>query len=73
MLSSVQSSDQAFKPNIAIMGAFVEMRRTLNRYEQLKWKMEEMESEYDEKFRVIFKAIQLLLSEDIKPKRRIGF
>jgi hypothetical protein len=32
-----------------------------------------MEARYDEQFRVVFEAIKQLLSEEEKPKKRIGF
>lgn len=32
-----------------------------------------MESNYDEQFRVVFEAIRQLLTEDERPKRKIGF
>jgi len=39
----------------------------------LKTKIEEMESKYDEQFQVVFEAIRQLLADDEKPKRKIGF
>jgi len=35
--------------------------------------LEDMEARYDEQFRVVFEAIKQLLSEEEKPKKRIGF
>lgn len=73
MLSSVLKSERAIKVNIAIMRAFVQMRQMVTSHEDLKRKIEEMEDRYDEQFRVVFEAIRQLLSEDEKPKRKIGF
>ena len=73
MLSSVLKSERAIKVNIAIMRAFVQMRQLLTTHEDLKRKIEEIEAKYDEQFQVVFEAIRQLLSEDEKPKRKIGF
>lgn len=73
MLSSILKSERAIEVNIAIMRAFVQMRRMLATHEGLKKKIEEMESRYDEQFRVVFEAIRQLLTENEKPKRKIGF
>lgn len=73
MLSSVLKSARAIEENIAIMRAFVQMRRILATHEDLKRKIEEMEEKYDERFRVVFEAIRQLLAEDEKSKRKIGF
>ena len=73
MLSSVLKSERAIEVNIAIMRAFVEMRQLLSTHEELKKKIEEMESKYDKHFQVVFEAIRQLLAEEEKPTRRIGF
>ena len=51
MLSSVLKSERAIQVNIAIIRAFVKMRQMLATHEDLKRKIEEMESRYDEQFR----------------------
>jgi len=73
MLSSVLRSERAIDVNIAIMRAFVKMRQMLATHEDLRRKIEEMESRYDEQFQVVFEAIRQLLEADEKPKRKIGF
>ena len=73
MLSTVLKSDQAIEVNISIMRAFVEMRNMLSNHEELKQKIEDMESKYDEQFRMVFKTIRQLLTEDEKSERKIGF
>ena len=73
MLSSVLNSERAIRVNIEIIKAFVTLRKLLVRHKDLKKKIEEMESKYDEQFRVVFEAIRQLFSEDEKLKRKIGF
>jgi hypothetical protein len=59
--------------NISIMRAFVQMRQMLATRADLKRKIEEMESKYDEQFQIVFEAIRQLLVEDEQPKKKIGF
>jgi hypothetical protein len=73
MLSSVLNSKRAIQANIQIMRAFTKLRTMLLTNENLRRKIEDMESKYDEQFRIVFQAIKLLLKEDDQPKRKIGF
>jgi len=73
MLSSVLKSERAIEVNISIMRAFVQMRQMLATHADLKRKIEEMESKYDEQFQIVFEAIRQLLVEDEQPKKKIGF
>lgn len=80
MLSSVLNSERAIKVNIAIMRAFVKMREFLQSNDKLARKLKELEKETREKFTkqheqiaLIFDAIKELMTEDEKPKRKIGY
>ncbi len=73
MLSSVLNSERAVSVNIQIMRAFVELRREALTYASLKRKITALENKYDEQFKVVFSAIEEILAEEEKPKRRIGF
>lgn len=73
MPSSVLNSERAIRVNIEIIKAFVKLRKLLVRHKDLKKKIEELESRYDEQFRVVFEAIRQLLAEDEKTKRKVGF
>jgi hypothetical protein len=73
MLSSVLNSNRAIQVNIQIMRAFTKLRQMLATHEDLRRKIEEMESKYDEQFRVVFEAIRQLLATEEKPERKIGF
>ena len=76
MLSSILKSDRAIEVNIAIMRAFVKMRQMMetNREFSDKFKLiEEKLAKHDDQFRMVFNAIKQLLSEENKPKRKIGF
>jgi len=73
MLSSVLNSDRAIQVNILIIRAFTQLREMLATHEELKRKIEAMESKYDEQFGVVFEAIKQLIDTEDKPKRKIGF
>jgi ORF6N domain len=73
MLSSVLNSERAIQVNIVIMRAFVKLREMLSTHKDLKRKIESMEKKYDEQFQIVFEAIKQLLTEEDKPKKKIGF
>ena len=74
MLSSVLKSDRAIRINIAIMRAFVQLRRMIQSNERLSRRLDAMERKYDEQFRIVFRALQQLTEPPPKKKQtRIGF
>ena len=74
MLSSVLRSKRAVQVNVEIMRAFVRLRQMLEGNKALAKKLDELEQEYDEQFRIVFDAIrQLMTPPDPKQKRPIGF
>ena len=73
MLSSVLNSDRAVEVNIAIMRAFVQLRKMIASNEELARKLDELEEKYDEQFRIVFDAIRALIEHDEKPPKKIGF
>jgi phage regulator Rha-like protein len=73
MLSNVLKSQRAVQVNIQIMRAFSKLREMLSTHKDLKKKIEEMEKQYDENFRIVFEAIKQLLETDTKPRKKIGF
>src|SRR4030043_1122413 len=73
MLSSVLNSDRAIEVNIQIMRAFVKMREMLSTHKDLAKRLDELESKYDEQFKVVFDAIRELMTPPEPKRRRIGF
>jgi hypothetical protein len=73
MISSILKSKRAIEVNIAIIRAFVKLREMMATHKDLKRKIESMEKKYDEQFQIVFEAIKQLLSEEDKPKKKIGF
>src|SRR6266478_2103742 len=73
MLSSVLRSKRAIQVNVAIMRAFVRLRKMLVGHEELTRKVNELEKKYDAQFKVVFDAIRNLMKPvPIQPKQ-IGF
>jgi hypothetical protein len=80
MLSSVLRSQRAAAVNVAIMRAFVAMRRELAAHAELSHRLDELErtvrelgAASDEKFARVYAALRAILSEP-RPKRKpIGF
>lgn len=77
MLSSVLRSPEAVAMNIAIMRAFVRLRRSLAGSEELLRRLETVEKQvgaHDAQLRAVFQAIRKLIGpEPVPPRRRIGF
>ena len=73
MLSGVLKSPRAIEVNIAIMRTFVKLRQMLASNAELSRRLEELESKYDEQFRIVFEAIRELMIPPEPKKNPIGF
>jgi len=73
MLSSVLNSNRAIEVNIAIMRAFVQLRKMISSHADLERKLVALEKKYDQQFRVVFDAIRALMAPPERPKKKIGF
>lgn len=80
MLSSVLNSKRAIHVNIAIMRAFVKLRRIFSTHKELAEKLNELERKvvnHDSEINGIFEVIRKLMAPPPEPpeksKRKIGF
>ena len=73
MLSSVLRSKRAIDVNIAIVRTFVKLRQMLETHAKLAEKLEELESKYDDQFRVVFEVLNELMSPPQPKRKQIGF
>ena len=76
MLSSVLRSERAAQANVAIMRAFVSLRRMLAANDALAHKLAELERKlegHDTSIRNLFDAIRELAAPPARPSREIGF
>lgn len=73
MLSSVLKSQRAVQVNIQIMRTFVRLREMLTSNEHLIARLDELEENYDAKFKVVFSAIRQLMDAPAVKRKPIGF
>jgi hypothetical protein len=80
MLSGVLRSRTAVMVNIAIMRAFVELRRAALSYDAIERRLTELEREskerlgkHDQQLAAVFEALRQLISPPERPKRTVGF
>jgi hypothetical protein len=76
MLSSVLNSKRAIDVNIAIMRAFVQLRKMIASNNKLARKLAELEQHlesHDEQIQSIFEAIRQLMTPPETKKKKIGF
>ena len=76
MLSSVLRSERAVQVNVAIMRAFVGLRRMLASNDTLSRKLAELERRlegHDQGIKSLFDAIRELMTPLEEPRREIGF
>jgi hypothetical protein len=73
MLSSVLNSMRAIQVNIAIIRAFIRLRRLLADHTDLSRKLNDLEKKYDRQFAVVFDAIRQLMEPQKTTRKRIGF
>ena len=73
MAATVLNSTQAVKMSLAVVRAFVKLRRLALSVEGLARKVAALESRYDASFRAVFEAIRDLMEPPDPPRKRIGF
>lgn len=78
MLSSVLKSQKAVQMNIAIMRAFVMIRRYALSHKDLTEKLKTLETKYDKQFKDVYEALNFLVdekkeTEDYQSRKRIWF
>ncbi len=55
------------------MRAFVRLRQMLAAHKDLERRLDALEDRYDGQFKVVFDAIRALMSEEERPRKKIGF
>ncbi len=76
MLSSVLNSERAVQVNIAIMRAFVNMRKLAVTNEEVAKRLAVIERKidhHDDNFKKVFGAIRAMLTSPPKPQKQIGY
>ena len=73
MLSGILKSPRAIETNIAIMRTFAALRKWMQSNKELAAKIRQLESKYDEQFKVVFDVIRQLIRQESTDMRPIGF
>jgi len=76
MLSSVLRSKRAIEVNIAIMRAFVQLRKMIDSHAELSRKLSDLKrklGDHDEQIQAIFEAIRQLMAPPDNKVKKIGF
>lgn len=75
MLANVLNTPTAIETSVLIVRAFVKLRELLSTHKELERKILELESKYDQQFKLIFEAIRELMQQKQLDKDRpvIGY
>jgi len=73
MAATVLNSQKAIDMSVAVVKAFVRLRRLALSVEALSRKVMALENKYDASFRAVFDAIRDLMQPPTPPRKRIGF
>lgn len=73
MAATVLNSSQAVQMSVAVVRAFLKLRRMALSVEALARKVAALEQKYDANFREVFQAILQLMTPPDPPRRKIGF
>jgi hypothetical protein len=75
MLASVLNSPKAVHASIQVVKAFVRLRELIANNKTLSKRLDELESDYDKKFAVVFDAIRRLMAPPVKSgeRKKVGY
>ena len=73
MAATILNSPQAIQMSIAVVTAFVNLRRMALSVEALARKVNALEGKYDKQFKIVFDAIRQLMAPPEHLRRPIGF
>ncbi len=73
MLSSVLRSERAIHVNIQIMRVFTRLRQAILDNADLRKELEDLKQISEERFQIVFEALDQLINIEKKPKKKIGF
>lgn len=73
MAANVLNSKLAIQMSVAVVRAFVRLRRMALSVEGISRKVNALEQKYDKQFRAVFDAIRQLILQPEPPKKKIGF
>ncbi len=72
MAANILSSTTAIAASIEVVRTFVQLRQGIDTHQDLKQKIEVLETKYDSQFRVVFEAIKALMVPPDPKRKPIG-
>jgi hypothetical protein len=73
MAATVLNSPQAIEISIFIVRAFIQLRQMIYTSKELKRELNELKQQTNDRFQIVFEALDQLLAVQDQPKRKIGF
>jgi len=73
MLSSVLRSKTAIQVNIEIIRTFTKMRQMILASDELRKELDNLRTDMDGKFRIVFETLDQLLTVKSNPEKKIGY
>ena len=71
MLASLLNTELAIETSFPIVGAFVKLREMMTTNAGFAMKLIELESKYDKKFKVVFRALRELMQNETHKTERV--
>jgi hypothetical protein len=71
--ANVINSERAIKISVLVVRAFVQMREIMLEHQEIMQRIDNLERNYDQQFKIVFDALRELMTPPPKPRRRIGF
>ncbi len=72
MLAGVLNSDIAIEASIQVVRSFIQLREFVISHKELSRKLSDLEKKYDSQFKVVFEAIEQLMTIPEVPPKKIG-
>ena len=73
MAASILNTPRALQTSIIIVRTFIKPRRMFLNNATLKRKLDELKSQTNDRFQVVFEKLDQLLAVEALPRRKIGF
>jgi hypothetical protein len=73
MAAGILNSDRAVAVSVAVVRAFIRLRKAVISHADLRERLDELEARYDAQFKGVFDAIRRLMEPPARASRRIGF
>ena len=73
MAANLLNSERAIEMSVEVVRAFVRLRKMVLSHAELAKRLDELETRYDERFKIVFTAIRQLMAPPPPKRKPIGF